>query len=215
MHINLHLLLFCLLLLGCNRQVKNQTDTVSGRGNQQVEQKLFKPHFPELSLPAASKSIMVFSTAHDGGVVYACGQEQRLFYFNSGLVLESTAKMETEKEQQFLTVPTNSAQIVETADFDLDGDLDRLTLSFSNVTLSQPTQSISYYECLGEGEFKLHTFHDQTGVRWRNLVVEDWDNDGDIDFAVSGLVDVAGTTSEERSSDNLGPPFIVWENQIR
>jgi len=103
------------------------------------------------------------------------------------------------------------AHCARAGDFDLDGDLDVLAVSWLHdqpypvSAVSEPMASIVYLEQTAAGTFARHTL--EVGFPCHaTLEVADFDNDGDLDFAV-------GWQLSQKWRDL--PLITVWWNQTR
>ena len=102
------------------------------------------------------------------------------------------------------------AHAARSGDFDLDGDLDLIAVSWLHDQLypvsavSEPMASIVYLEQASPGKFERHTL--EVGFPCHaTLEVADFDNDGDLDFAVGWQL--------TRKWRNLSHCITVWWNR--
>ncbi|PHI21744.1 hypothetical protein CEQ90_00200 [Lewinellaceae bacterium SD302] len=118
--------------------------------------------------------------------------------------------------EQSLFLPLPGAYDAEVADYDQDGDLDIVAISFFPDFPRQPEQGIVYFECIAEGEFIVHRLSAATSGRWIRLDAADWDNDGDIDIGASSLAfETVPDNGEVAGWVEQGLPFVIWENQTQ
>lgn len=116
--------------------------------------------------------------------------------------------------KQTLFLPLPGAYASEVADFDLDGDLDIVAISFFPDFNLQPEQSIVFFEQTATADFTPHPLPAANRGRWLRLSAADWDGDGDQDIAASSLAfETIPDKGQVAAWVKEGLPFIVWENQ--
>lgn len=88
--------------------------------------------------------------------------------------------------EEALFLPLPGAYNSHAADFDGDGDLDILALSFFPDFDRQPTQALVFFRNDGD-RFSAHSFSQASLGRWITMDVADGDADGDQDVVIGSL----------------------------
>lgn len=84
--------------------------------------------------------------------------------------------------------PFYGASKVRCADFDLDGDMDMVAMSFFPDYSIEGTQSLVYLENRGNWRFIPYQFPEAAEGRWMVMEIGDLDQDGDEDLVVGSFV---------------------------
>jgi VCBS repeat protein len=96
-------------------------------------------------------------------------------------------------------------------DFDGDGDLDIVAISFFADYAHQPEEGFVYLENKGNFEFDPHTLPEGKSGRWLTMDAADLDGDGKVDI-VLGNFSVAPSFIKPTVDWKKGPPFLVLRN---
>jgi hypothetical protein len=107
--------------------------------------------------------------------------------------------------------PMHGASGLEVGDFDQDGDLDLITISFFPDRKQMPKQDLIYFRQAGKGVFQPHVLANSPDFHWLTLAQGDVDLDGDQDvligtFAFNQLYKVP--TEQWR-------PFVILRNTLK
>lgn len=81
----------------------------------------------------------------------------------------------------------NGAYNAQVADFDLDGDLDIVAVSFFPDWESRPEESFIFLENRGNENYAPQTFNTVNSGRWMVMDTHDYDKDGDLDIILGAL----------------------------
>lgn len=114
--------------------------------------------------------------------------------------------------------PQNGAYKAIARDFDQDGDLDIVSISFFPDYADAPEESFVYLENNGAMKFTPYSFPESTRGRWMVMDVADMDGDGDLDIALGSFVyfsPMGDTTDLGQKWMQEGPSVIVLENTIK
>ena len=101
-------------------------------------------------------------------------------------------------------------------DFDLDGDLDIVTIAFFADFLNQPQESLLYFEN-NKGDFQPYEMPGYDLGRWLTLDAADADGDGDDDLVIGNLSmgPESFMTQEMVKQFAAGPACMYLENKTR
>jgi hypothetical protein len=101
-------------------------------------------------------------------------------------------------------------------DFDKDGDMDIMTISYFPDYKNQPQESIVYLENRGGFNFSPYTVQEFDSGNWITMDAADLDNDGDEDVVIGSLMLISSSwkmkfTSKEKDK----PAFLLLVNQTK
>src|SRR5439155_5840514 len=103
------------------------------------------------------------------------------------------------------------------ADYDLDGDLDIVVISFyPDFSKGKEAENFVYLENKGNLQFAPHTFEEALPGRWMVKDADDLDGDGDIDIVIGSFVmgptTIAVPPSLREQWKESGAAVLVLEN---
>jgi hypothetical protein len=112
--------------------------------------------------------------------------------------------------------PLNGAYKSMAADFDGDGDLDIVAISFFPDYEKSPEESFVYLENHGGMKFTAHTFPDCYRGRWLTMDAGDLDADGDLDVVLGGVYKTPFRATEAllRRWAMEGPSVLILRNTL-
>ena len=152
--------------------------------------------------PGACKAIFKDMNADgqlDIVVLMSQAREELLIYYNRG-------KGQFQESSITKFPPSYGSNHMQLADFDGDNLLDIIMTNGDNADISSQLKSyhgIRIFKNLGQGKFKQNWFYPMYGAS--NLVIDDFDQDGKIDYAaISHFPDYGKTNYED---------FIYFKNQ--
>lgn len=176
-----------------------------------------KGHFEEKQVLSFSP---VFGSSHiqladfnnDGfaDIVYSNGDNADFSYsfknYHGVRIFENDGKNGF-KEKFFY--PVYGAAESHTADFDLDGDLDIVMISYFPDKKQVPNEGFLYLENTGNYHFKVSSFPQAKDGNWMTMHVADMDNDGDLDVIIGAY--------ERGSANSSGQKLemVILENRKR
>lgn len=126
-------------------------------------------------------------------------------------IFEQTGTLEF---KEALYLPMNGAYKAEAQDFDLDGDLDILAISYYPDFKGRFQESILFYENQGDGQLKAQSVTGYDLGRWMTFACGDVDQDGDLDVLLGAFT---VKTTEVPSSvlntwSEVNVPLMLLEN---
>lgn len=100
-------------------------------------------------------------------------------------------------------------------DFDGDGDLDMIAISFFADYITQPTEALLYFENKGDLNFVPFKVNGFGAGRWLTMDAGDLDGDGDEDVVLGNFSNGPNSFMPEGLAElwQSAPPFIFLENQ--
>jgi len=99
-------------------------------------------------------------------------------------------------------------------DFDKDGDMDIMTISYFPDYKNQPEESIVYLENEGGYNFSPYTVGEFGSGNWITMDVADLDNDGDDDIVIGSLMLISSSWKMKFTSKQKDKPaFLLLVNQ--
>jgi hypothetical protein len=106
---------------------------------------------------------------------------------------------------QKIFLPLNGAQKAMPADFDRDGDIDLVSISFNPNYERSPEESFLLWENTGNNRYKRHSFSGYADGRWLTMDAGDMDGDGDQDIILGSALLPVG---------QVPPPLIEdWQRK--
>lgn len=119
--------------------------------------------------------------------------------------------------QEEFFIPMNGVYQAEAVDFDMDGDMDVVAVSFHPDFRGDAKESFQVFINNGKNEFKAFTIPQYEQSRWMRFFVEDIDQDGDPDILLSAMNIKTPDVPQKnvdlwRLSDKA---MVLIENQIK
>ncbi|WP_460935760.1 FG-GAP repeat domain-containing protein [Spirosoma humi] len=111
--------------------------------------------------------------------------------------------------------PINGCVKAMAADFDLDGDLDIVSIAFFADFLDNPAEGCVYLEQEKTLQFQAHTLPVSSYGRWICMDVTDWDQDGDPDILLGNFSHGFINQSDLKPAWDTHLPFILLKNKTR
>jgi hypothetical protein len=113
--------------------------------------------------------------------------------------------------------PQHGAYRARAADFDLDGDLDIVSIAYFPDFKNHPRESAVYLENLGNLRFRAHELPGHNAGRWITLDLGDLDADGDPDIVLGaynrGPAEVPASFKERWEKSPA--PILILKNTTR
>lgn len=107
--------------------------------------------------------------------------------------------------------PMHGASGVEVGDFDQDGDMDLIAISFFPDKSQQPKQDLIYFRQNSTGKFEPFVLKNSPGFHWLNMTQGDVDLDGDQDLLIGTF---AFDQLYKPPTENW-KPFVVLRNGLK
>jgi hypothetical protein len=113
--------------------------------------------------------------------------------------------------------PVNGAYRFMLRDFDLDGDLDMVSISFFADYLQQPEEALLYFENTGNLTFKPFKIKGYQLGRWLTMDAGDIDGDGDEDVVLGNFSrgPQSFMSTEDAARFSKGTPLIMLVNRTK
>jgi len=90
--------------------------------------------------------------------------------------------------EEKIFLPVNGVQKAIPGDFDNDGDIDLVSISYFPDYDKKPEESFIYWQNKGDNQYKRFTFGESFRGRWMVMDAADIDHDGDLDIALGSAV---------------------------
>ena len=110
--------------------------------------------------------------------------------------------------------PQNGAFGALPEDFDGDGDIDIIAISYFPNYANTPSECLVYLENQGDLKFAASTFSNNTSGRWLVLDKGDIDGDGDIDVVLGAFNEFQGQRPQkiQKIWENEGTSIMILKN---
>jgi hypothetical protein len=120
------------------------------------------------------------------------------------------------KFEQVYFFPIHGCYKAVARDFDNDGDMDIMTISYFPDYKNQPEESIVYLENKGKFNFAPYTVHEFDSGNWITMDAADLDNDGDEDVVIGSLMLISSSWKMKFTSKQKDKPaFLLLVNQTK
>jgi hypothetical protein len=184
------------------------------KGNGQFEEKQILPFLPVYG--SSGFEIVDFNKDGFPDVVYTCGDNAdysvTLKNFHGVYVFINDGKGGLSQKWFY---PVHGAYKALARDFDNDGDLDIASIAFFADFMSQPEESVLYFENKGNYEFNVNRVKGALEGRWLTMDADDLDGDGDIDLVLGNFSQgpVSFLPSDLAAKFSTQQPFMVLYNR--
>ncbi|MCK8490820.1 VCBS repeat-containing protein [Spirosoma sp. RP8] len=165
-----------------------------------------------------STSFQLVDFNKDGKVdiLYTCGDNSdysQIFKPYHGVYVYLNQGNFQYKQAHFLAVNGCTKAIAN--DFDQDGDLDIISISFFADFKNNPAEGCLYFEQQKAFEFKRHALPVSDYGRWICMDVGDWDHDGDSDVVLGNFSKGFLNERDFKPTWDTHLPFIILTNTTR
>ena len=118
------------------------------------------------------------------------------------------------KFEQVYFFPIHGCYKAIARDFDKDGDIDIMTISYFPDYRNQLEESVVYLENQGQFDFSAYTIQEYDSGNWITMDAADVDNDGDDDIVIGSLWLISSSWKMKfRSKQKDKPAFLLLTNQ--
>ncbi|RIW17304.1 VCBS repeat-containing protein [Algoriphagus lacus] len=135
-------------------------------------------------------------------------QSQILKYYHGVRIFKNTGEGEFEESWFY---PMHGASGLEVGDFDLDGDMDLVSISFFPDKNQQPKQDLIYFRQSSSGKFEPHILANSPGFHWLTISQGDVDLDGDQDL----LIGTFAFDQLYKPPTDTWKPFVILRNRVK
>lgn len=151
-------------------------------------------------------------------IIYACGDNADhsvILKPYHGIYIYLNDGKDNFKESWFY--PINGAYRFMLRDFDLDGDLDMVSIAFFADFLQQPEESLIYFENTGNLNFKPYRVKGFNLGRWLTMDAGDVDGDGDEDVVLGNFSQGPQSfmSNDDAARFAKGTPLILLVNKTK